>query len=211
MAYIRGGAGTVSSEAATWLIRLGVGKLPAVPRFTPRDRDAVVTAACDRAEQLRLLGAPLREVLAVLTSLVEQLGDAPSVASVLVLDGEGLLRNGASPNLPADYLDAIDRLRPDAELGTCAAAAATGQVVFTPDFLQDAKWAELRHLPMAIGFHSAWSMPLVADGRVVGTFGTYFREKRMPTAAEVEVVTKVAPVAARAIAHAGASPLRRAA
>jgi hypothetical protein len=37
-----------------------------------------------------------------------------AVCSVLLLDDEGLLRNGASPGLPADYLAAIDRLKPDA-------------------------------------------------------------------------------------------------
>ena len=78
--------------------------------------------------------------------------------------------------------DAIDRLRPNAQLGTCAAAAATGEIVLTPDFCADSKWAELRHLPLALGFVGAWSHPIKAsDGRVLGTFGTYFRERREPT------------------------------
>jgi GAF domain-containing protein len=126
------------------------------------------------------------------------------VASILVLDREGLLRNGASPNLPADYLDVIDRLQPNADLGTCAAAAATGELVFTPDFQEDGKWAELRHLPLAIGFRGAWSMPVKAqEGRVVGTFGTHFRDKRLPSAEEIAIVTRLAPVAAQAIAAHG--------
>lgn len=73
----------------------------------------------------------------------------------LVLDEEGLLRNAASPDLPLDYLNAIDRLKPDAKVGTCAAAAATGCVVITPDFRADDKWAELRHLPLSLGFVGA--------------------------------------------------------
>ena len=125
------------------------------------------------------------------------------MASVLVLDHNGLLRNGASPNLPADYLDAIDRLKPDAHVGTCAAAAATGEVVITPDFSADEKWAELRHLPLALGFLSAWSLPIkAADGRVLGTFGTYFRERRAPTQEEREAVGRLASAAAAAICDA---------
>jgi hypothetical protein len=124
--------------------------------------------------------------------------------SILVLDDEGLLRNGASPNLPADYLDAIDRLKPDADVGTCAAAAATGSIVFTPDFCADDKWAELRHLPSALGFVGAWSMPIkAADGRVLGTFGTYFRDRRTPTPEEREGVEQL--VAAAALTLSGAS------
>ena len=161
----------------------------------------LVDGAVARARESLKAGAPLRDVLALLTSAVETLGRGTVVASILVLDREGLLRNGASPNLPADYLDAIDRLKPDARVGTCAAAAATGEVVETPSFFEDSRWSELRHLPMALGFAGAWSMPIKGDaGEVLGTFGTYFREKRRPTQAERAAVEVLAPVAAEAIA-----------
>jgi GAF domain-containing protein len=171
---------------------------PATKLTTAEHR--MVLAAYARAELLLQAGAPLREVLAQLTSAVETLGDGRTVASILVLDREGLLRNGASPNLPADYLDAIDRLRPDARVGTCAAAAATGEIVETPSFLDDQRWSELRHQPMALGFLGAWSLPIKnAKGRVLGTFGTYFREHRLPTPAERQAVPMLAQVAASAI------------
>ncbi len=158
-----------------------------------------VLAAADRAQHMAQEGAPLRDVLAQLTCAVETLSKGRTVASILVLDREGLLRNGASPNLPADYLDAIDRLKPDPRVGTCAAAAATGEVVETPSFLDDERWAELRHLPLALGFLGAWSMPIKGQGRVLGTFGTYFREHRVPNAMERQTVALLARVAAMAI------------
>jgi GAF domain-containing protein len=108
-----------------------------------------------------------------------------------------------SPNLPADYLDAIDRLKPDPDVGTCAAAAATGTVVVTPDFHADDKWAELRHLPLILGFVGAWSVPIkTPDGRVLGTFGTYFRDRRSPTSEERYGVSRLASVAASVLAEA---------
>ena len=146
-------------------------------------------------------GVPRREILTHLATSAERASPVGGIASILVLDDEGLLRNGASPNVPCDYLDAIDRLKPDPGLGTCAAAAATGEVVLTPDFCADEKWAELRHLPLALGFVGAWSMPIKADdGRVVGTFGTYYRATHLPTAQERETVRVLASAAARAIA-----------
>lgn len=164
-----------------------------------RDCEAV-TAAKRRAYALLQAGGSLGQVLSRLTSVVEQLATDGSVASILVLDRAGLLRNGASPSLPADYLDKIDRLRPHPDVGTCASAAATGKVVITVDFREDSKWAELKDLPLRIGFKSAWSMPIKApDGRVLGTFGTYFRTCRRPTPAEVRVVSSLAGVAADAI------------
>jgi GAF domain-containing protein len=161
----------------------------------------IIALAERRAREMLERGASLREVLSQLTSAVEQIADDGATSSILVLDREGLLRNGASPNLPADYLDRIDRLRPAPDVGTCAAAAATGEAVFTPDFHEDSKWSELRHLPLAIGFRGAWSAPIKdANGRVLGTFGTYFRHRRLPTHAEQQGVTALLGVAAQAIA-----------
>jgi GAF domain-containing protein len=172
---------------------------------TEEGRRQYLEAARERGLRMIADGAPLRSVLTHLAGTVEALAQGQVVASILLLDREGLLRNGASPNLPADYLDAIDRLKPDPQVGTCAAAAATGEIVLTPDFTADSRWSELRHLPMSLGFAGAWSQPIKAEsGRVLGTFGTYFRVKREPTAQEREAVGLLAGVAARAIAESGA-------
>jgi GAF domain-containing protein len=163
--------------------------------------ESVVRDAERRIESLLEEGAPLRELLALLTAAAEQVAGQGCVASILLLDDQGLLRNGASPNLPADYLDAIDRLKPDPGLGTCASAAATGEVVLTPDFERDDKWAELKHLPLSIGYRAAWSMPIKNDrGRVLGTFGTYYPERRSPGPREMKAVARLAALAARALA-----------
>ena len=159
-----------------------------------------VEAASHRAHLLIREGAPRGEILTLLARAAEQASGPRTTVSILVIDEEGLLRNGASPNLPRDYLDAIDRLKPHPKVGTCAAAAATGQVVMTPDFQADEKWAELRHLPLALGYQGAWSTPIKsAKGSVLGTFGTYFRDRREPTADEIEMVRVLAGVAAQAI------------
>jgi GAF domain-containing protein len=161
----------------------------------------VVAEAVEQARRMAENGAPARDILTRLATAGEILSGPGSTVSILVLDGEGLLRNGASPNLPPDYLDAIDRLRPDPHVGTCAAAAATGSLVLTPDFHADDKWAELRHLPMALGYVGAWSMPIKSpQGKVLGTFGTYFRERRMPTEIERRGVEQLAAAAALALA-----------
>ena len=72
--------------------------------------------------------------------------------------------------------------------------------MFTTSFLDDEKWAELRHLPLAIGQKSAWSCPIKSDeGRVLGTFGTYFREERLPSDEEQARVVRLAAIAADAL------------
>ena len=170
----------------------------------PHGGASAVDAACERASRLIEARAPRHEILGCLVAAAERVAGPRTAVSILVLDLQGLLRNGASPNLPPDYLDAIDRLAPDPAVGTCAAAAATGSVVVTPSFLADDKWNELRHLPLSIGYVGAWSMPIKSprSGRVLGTFGTYYRDERQPTEDEVAAVTTLAAVAARALERA---------
>lgn len=162
----------------------------------------IVETIVQEALQMLKEGVARYKILAHLVHAAELASGDDSVSSILVLDNDGLLRNGASPGLPYDYLRAIDGLKPNARVGTCAAAAATGSMVITADFLQDDKWAELRHLPLSIGFVSAWSIPIKNyNGEVLGTFGTYFREKRQPSQAEIDTINALALAAARVIDH----------
>ena len=86
---------------------------------------SAIHAARWAQEQLHK-GVARAEILAELVAAAEQVAGKGDVCSILALDRDGLLRNVASPNLPADYLAAIDRLKPNPSAGTCAAAAATG-------------------------------------------------------------------------------------
>ena len=87
--------------------------------------------ASEYVQEMLKAGAQPREILKHLASAAEVLAGPGTATSILVLDRDGFLRNGASANLPPDYLAAIDGLKPDPNVGTCAAAAATGSVVIT--------------------------------------------------------------------------------
>lgn len=155
----------------------------------------------EKALQMLEKGEPQHKIFPSIIEAAEHIAGAGCVCSILVLDKDGLLRNGYSPNLPYDYLTAIDGLKPHPTVGTCASAAATGNMVTTPDFKSDNKWAELRHLPLALGYQGAWSMPIKnAEGKVLGTFGTYYPEQREPSVTEIQSIKKLSEVAARVLA-----------
>jgi GAF domain-containing protein len=163
--------------------------------------DVRIRNACDVVQQKKKNGESREDILLYLVSIANDLSGPESTASILLLNEKGLLCNGASPGLPADYLAAIDGIKPDPKVGTCAAAAATGQIVITTDFLSDDKWAELRQLPMGIGYRAAWSVPIKSyENIVLGTFGTYFRERRQPTPEERTGIQLLANAAALGLA-----------
>jgi hypothetical protein len=62
-------------------------------------------------------------------------------------------------------------------------------------------------LPMALGFTGAWSMPIKSsrDGRVLGTFGTCYRDDREPTARELAAACDLAAAVARVLEFSGTS------
>jgi PAS domain S-box-containing protein len=167
----------------------------------------------NEALQLIISGAPLAQVFNRLIAVVEAEGAGDAVASVFLLDASTRqLRHGAAPSLPEEYNRAVDGIVIDPDLGTCAAAAARNEVVITPDFETAPGWQALKHWPLALGLRSAWSMPIVsATGAVVGTFGTYFRSCRRPSAVELEMVAFLAKTAALAIERAASESELRAA
>jgi signal transduction histidine kinase len=178
--------------------------------FPEPARSQALLAAQKQSLELVVTGAPLADVLRHLVLTVEEQAQGAVVASIMLLDDERRLRNGAAPSLPDDYLAAIDGIPADPAVGTCAAAAALGQPVVTCDFASAASWTGLAHLPLALGLRGAWSMPIMAhDGTVLGTFGTYFRECREPTADERSVVEVLVRTAAIAIERARAEEARR--
>jgi GAF domain-containing protein len=73
-------------------------------------------------------------------------------------------------------------------------------VVVTKSFHEDSKWAELRHLPLALGYQGAWSTPIKAKGgAVLGTLGIYNRELRVPSQEERDAMLTLASAAADAL------------
>lgn len=163
----------------------------------------VVEQACMQASRQSVDGVPPVRILEDLARAGEAVTGSATAASILLIDAEGLLRNGASPSLPAHYVAAIDGIRPRPGLGTCSAAAATGELVVTPNFLDDGKWTELGHLPLAIGFIGACAVPIKsAEGTVLGTFGIYFRDVRQPSQAERLALERLADAAAQVLAQA---------
>jgi PAS domain S-box-containing protein len=72
--------------------------------------------------------------------------------------------------------------------------------VFVADIATDPLWAAFRDLPLAHGLRACWSTPIRgADGRLLGTFGNYYREPRSPTPDDLKVITFFTHTAALAI------------
>lgn len=132
-----------------------------------------------------LVGAPLNEVLTSVTRLIEANSEG-MLCSILLLEKDDLhLRYAAAPNLPDSYRAATDRLAVGPSAGSCGTAAYLRRPVFVADILTDPKWVKFTDFAVAAGLRAAWSSPIISrDGKVLGTFGMYYRDVRHPDGAK---------------------------
>jgi len=139
-----------------------------------------------RSLQQLILGAladelPLTEIADQLCRRVEVL--APDiVCSVLHVDAAGLLHPLGGPSLPEAYSRALDGVPVGPDVGSCGTAAYSGKAVLASDIDGDLRWQPYKAMPLAAGLRACWSTPIKGkDGRVIGTFAFYFRERRGPS------------------------------
>jgi PAS domain S-box-containing protein len=196
------------------VLRDATGRAIAMPGvlvdITERKQSEELVAVQIEALRLMASESSLPHILAELVRHVEARGGEDTVASILLVDDAGKLRHGAAPSLPDAFNRAVDGIPIGEFVGTCGRTAFLREVVVTPDLAADPNWAPLREEAAALGLRSAWSVPIVSTkGKVLGTFGTYFRQKRTPTPEEQSTVDFLSKTAALAIERAQAHEILR--
>lgn len=154
-----------------------------------KQTDAIIQGQ-KQALEMAVNGLPLERILETLTRTVEAQSVDKVIASILLLDADGLhLRHGAAPNLPESYTRAIDGVKIGPMVGSCGTAAFTGKPVIASDIATDPRWSDYRELALAHGLHACWSTPIISSqGKTLGTFALYYREVRNATPEDQEIV-----------------------
>src|SRR3989454_9522167 len=152
------------------------------------------------ALKMILIGAPLNDVLASIALLIEA-HPPGALCSVFLLDEDGEhLRYAAAPTLSDEYRIATDGVSIGPHVGSCGAAAYLGQPVFVSDVLSHPHFASFRDLIVQTGMRASWSSPIIShDGKVLGTFGMFYREVREPGPAEIQLIDDASRIAGIAI------------
>src|SRR5207244_12779271 len=108
-----------------------------------RKQDEALLDGQKRILELIIQGEPLPHVLSVLCRTIENLAQGQMLASVLLLDADGVhLRHGAAPSLPEGYNRAVDGLAIGPSVGSCGTAAYRGEPVYVSDIASDPLWAD---------------------------------------------------------------------
>ncbi|MGB5065313.1 MAG: EAL domain-containing protein [Candidatus Competibacter sp.] len=136
-------------------------------------------------------GRPLREALDELCGLIERWMPDAYCTILLLEDGRWLCHNG-SVRLPAEYIRQVDGVEIGPEVGSCGAAAWQKRRVIISDIDSHPNWRNTRDIARCFGLAACWSTPILSDDQsVLGTFAVYYREKREPTEAELNLIDQI--------------------
>ena len=121
-------------------------------------------------------------------------------ASILLLDDAGRLHNAASTGLPDFYNAALEGLASGLEVGSCGAAAASGQRSVAEDIETHPNWQPYLELARRAGLRACWSQPMLSEnGRVLGTFALYSRTPKSPGETDISLLEESTRLATLAL------------
>jgi GAF domain-containing protein len=156
-------------------------------------------------------GESLRQVLDTLVRVI-QLQCPGMLASILLLDPDGIhVRHGAAPDLPENYVRAIDGLPIGPQAGSCGTAAFTRKPVVVGDIATDPLWNDYRDMALKNDLRACWSTPIFdSQQNVLGTFAMYFRAPGLPNQTHLKLIDISTHIAALAITkHRAEAEFRR--
>lgn len=103
----------------------------------------------------------------------------------------GRLYGWVAPSLPKDYLEQIEGIKIDNNMGSCGTAAFLKQTVIVADIAEDAKWDGYQEIALAHNLLACWSRPIInSAGKVMATFGMYYSKVKVPNEEEIKIVER---------------------
>jgi diguanylate cyclase (GGDEF)-like protein/PAS domain S-box-containing protein len=175
-----------------------------------RKRAEAIAAGERRIFEKIAANAPLTAALESICELIERVM-AESCCAINLFDHERQALNfGVAPDLPREFVAAMDGTPIGIRFGSCSAAVYLARQITVADIETDALWEYRRDAARLAALRAAWSTPIIAsNGQVVGTFAVYRRHPGIPSARDHELMSRMAQIAGIAIERRGAEDALR--
>jgi PAS domain S-box-containing protein len=165
-----------------------------------RKRAEALLAAEKRTLEMIAKGVRLADILEDLCDTIDtQAGNV--ISAVMLMDTDGMrLWPAAGPRLPKGWIEAITPLTIGPDIGSCGSAAFLKQRMIVSDIANNPLWVDYRDLALSYGLRAAWSQPLLSKNeQVLGTFGMYYPEPRIPSETDLRLIESAGHIAVIAI------------
>ena len=166
----------------------------------------------NRVLEMTASGHPLDSILETLCHVVEQTIPGCCCSVMLMDPSSAKMQQIVAPSLSSSYNDRFAGKPVDHEGSPCTKAAHRRIQVLVSDIALDEEWDVYgwRAIALEHGLRACWSTPIAAsDGRVLGTFGIYWREPTTPTERHQQIIEQVTHLAAVVIERTSAEEALR--
>ncbi|MGN8342497.1 PAS domain-containing protein [Pseudomonas sp. SMV71] len=163
-----------------------------------RKRAEILLAGEKRLLGMIAGGSPLRLILEALCELAEASFEG-GLCSVVQVDLPRMFP-GASPNLPAVLMPALDGRPVEAHLCPDAWVAIHNEQLVCTDLNRETRWTTWRAAAWDLGLKANWSTPITcANGDVAGVLSILYRAPGAPTEAQQNLIAQLTHLASIAI------------
>ncbi|WP_209124909.1 PAS domain S-box protein [Alkalihalobacillus sp. BA299] len=151
-------------------------------------------------ELLNMIVKPksIHKVLHRISKMVEDHFVREAYCSIFLLDNNNRTKNIIAPSLPKEYYQRYYGVE-ITEKGSCGAAMYRKELVIVSDISTDRLWEDLAEHTLSFGLRSCWSIPILIDNKVVGSFAIYHPYPSTPTTLELEMIETCANLIGLAI------------
>ncbi|WP_417592739.1 PAS domain-containing protein [Owenweeksia hongkongensis] len=118
-----------------------------------------------------------------------------AMCSILKLTSGNCARHLSAPSIPPAYSQVIDGETIGPKVGSCGTAMYKGSTVIVEDIATNPLWEDYKEIALKFGLKSCWSVPIKhQNGKVIGSFATYYNAIRKPDSFELELIQRAANV-----------------
>ncbi|WP_324118352.1 diguanylate cyclase [Buttiauxella sp.] len=140
--------------------------------------------------------APLSEVLDTMVRIIDDYRPGMPGAVFLVSDNGKELTGCTAPHLPEVWLSVAARLPIGEMNGSATAAVRSGETTIIADISTDPRCAAVSAVSLEHGLCASWAQPIKnLEGKVLGVFTLYQRERAEPDAHDLALLEEYARLA----------------
>lgn len=144
--------------------------------------------------------APLHQTLDAIAEWITCLLPEAIVAFMRYDPGDSTLSLYPSARFSPGYSERLQRVAVAPGVASFGSAAHERRLVITQDIAADPRWVLFRSDALAEDLRACWSSPAITpDGELLGTFGTYYRTPKAPTAVDKKRLRQAAALVSLAL------------
>ncbi|TLS51305.1 EAL domain-containing protein [Paenibacillus antri] len=196
------GDGKIAELTITTVPLLADGRVAGVigiaKDMTSRNKSLRLIDGQNRVLEMIAKTQELDDILRSIVALIEE--QTGALCSVLLSDpAAGRLRLRSAPSFPEAFNRNLTELPIGPSIGSCGSAAYYKKTVIVSDISTDERWDGYRELVQPYGIEACWSVPIVLEAELVGTFAMYSFDRRSPSEEELRLTERAGALVGLAI------------